>query len=392
MKKLSLLSLGVACALNSVNVVAFEEGKLTVWMPLDKGQKGMTYAVEQFETETGIKVNVEFPESLEERFVQVASVGKGPDIMVFAHDRFGGYAEAGLVREVKPDPSYKKEFESYAWDATSYKGKLYGYPIAAESVSLIYNKDLIKEPLRNWEDLFALDKALADKGIKAIAWDVKTPYFSHPLYSSDGAYVFAKDEQGYIPTQTGVNTQAAKNTMTFLKKIIDEGVMSADMDYAHAESAFNKGEVAMTINGPWAWANMDKVGINYGIAELPKFAGKPSRPFVGILMAGINSFSPNSELAQEFIENYMLSMESLRFMNTQVPIGVPARIAFSQELAKQPRISASIANAKNGDVMPNIPQMMGYWHGLQTALTNVVDGRQSITDALNNLEQRVLAK
>ncbi|USD66150.1 maltose/maltodextrin ABC transporter substrate-binding protein MalE [Vibrio sp. SCSIO 43136] len=392
MKKLSLLSLGVAYALNSVNVAAFDEGQITVWMPLDKGQKGMTYAVEQFEADTGIKVKVEFPESLEERFVQFASVGKGPDVMVFAHDRFGGYAASGLVKEVNPEPSYKAQFEDYAWDATSYNGKLYGYPIAAETVSLIYNKDIIKEPIKHWEELFSLDKQLNEKGIKAIAWDIKNPYFTHPLYSSDGAYIFAQDANGYIPTQTGVNTPAAKNTMAFLKRMIDEGVMSSDMDYAHAESAFNKGKVAMTINGPWSWANMDKMGLNYGIAQLPMFEGKASRPFVGILMAGINTASPNHELAQEFIENYMLSMESLRFMNSQVPIGVPSRKAFSQELADQPRVQAAIKNASNGDIMPNIPQMLGYWHGSSAALTNVIDGRQSIADALNELEQKVLDK
>ncbi|WP_375752511.1 maltose/maltodextrin ABC transporter substrate-binding protein MalE [Vibrio sp. HN007] len=392
MKKLSLMSLGVAFALNSVNVAAFSDDQITIWMPLDKGQKGMTYAVEKFEEDTGIKVKVEFPESLEERFVQVASVGKGPDIMVFAHDRFGGYAEAGLVREVTPADSFKQQFEAFSWDAASYKGKTYGYPIAAESVSLIYNKDLVKEPLKNWEDVFALDKKLAKEGKKAIAWDVKTPYFTHPLYSSDGAYVFELGANGFNPEKTGVNTPEAKNTMTFLKRIIDEGVMSPDMDYAHAETAFNKGQVAMTVNGPWSWANIEKMGINYGVAELPKFDGKASRPFVGILMAGINTASPNTDIAQEFIENYLLSIDSLRYMNSQVPIGVPALKAFSKELDSDPRIHASLVNAQNGDIMPNIPQMMGYWHGLGAAITNVIEGRQTVDESLVDLEKRVLAQ
>ncbi|VEI44289.1 maltose ABC transporter periplasmic protein [Actinobacillus equuli] len=30
------------------------------------------------------------------------------------------------------------------------------------------------------------------------------------------------------------------------------------MDYAVAEAAFNKGNTALTINGPWAWANIEK--------------------------------------------------------------------------------------------------------------------------------------
>ncbi|MCG7586576.1 maltose/maltodextrin ABC transporter substrate-binding protein MalE [Photobacterium sp. OFAV2-7] len=392
MKKHTLLGMAVACALNSFNAAAFVESELTIWMPMDKGQKGMTYAVEKFEEDTGIKVNVEFPVSLEERFVQVASVGKGPDIMVFAHDRFGGYAESGLVREVKPAQDFQNKFEAFSWDAVSYKGKLYGYPIAAESVSLIYNKDLVKEPLKNWEDVFGLDKKLSAQGKKAIAWDVKTPYFTHPLYSSAGAYVFEHNAKGFNPDKTGVNTPEAKRTMAFLKRMIDDKLVSPDMDYAYAESAFNKGEVAMTVNGPWAWANLDKTGVNYGVAELPKFEGKPSRPFVGILMAGINNASPNGDIAQEFIENYLLSIESLRYMNSQVPIGVPALKAFSKELEDDSRVHASLVNARNGDVMPNIPQMMSYWHGLGAAITNVIEGRQTVDESLTDLEKRILEK
>ncbi len=86
--------------------------------------------------------------------------------------------------------------------------------------------------------------------------------------------------------------------------------MNADTDYSIiAEAAFNKGETAMTINGPWAWSNIDKSKVNYGVTLLPTFKGKPSKPFVGVLSAGINAASPNKELAKEFLENYLLTDE-----------------------------------------------------------------------------------
>lgn len=174
--------------------------------------------------------------------------------------------------------------------------------------------------------------------------------------------------------------------MQFLKDIVDKDIISRDMDYSRAEAAFINGEVAYTINGPWSWANIDKLGVNYGIAELPKFEGKPSRPFVGILMAGINTSTPNADIAAEFIENYLLSKESLEYMNSQVPIGVPALNAFSEELANDPRIEASLINANNGDVMPNIPQLLGYWHGMTDAIANIVEDRESIEKSLQRLE------
>jgi maltose/maltodextrin transport system substrate-binding protein len=256
----------------------------------------------------------------------------------------------------------------------------------------LYNKDLVDKPIENWEDLHQLDLQLSKQGKKAIAWEIKSPYFTQPLFSAAGAYVFKRIETGLDASSTMVNSPQAIETMSFLKSLIDDGIISKDMDYAHAESDFNKGQVAMTINGPWAWANLDKTGINYGVAELPKYKGNPSKPFVGILMAGINSASPNKDLAQEFIEQYLLSIDSLTFMNSQVPIGVPALKSFAEKLSSDERLKASMINAENGELMPNIPEMMAFWSGQNAALTNIIDGRQSVEDALRDLEKRVLQK
>lgn len=71
--------------------------------------------------------------------------------------------------------------------------------------------------------------------------------------------------------------------MNFVKGLVDKGVISPDMDYSVSESAFNQGNTAMTINGPWSWGNIEKSGINYGVTTLPKFNGQASKPFVGVL-------------------------------------------------------------------------------------------------------------
>ncbi len=102
----------------------------------------------------------------------------------------------------------------------------------------------------------------------------------------------------------------------------------------------------MTINGPWAWTNIDKSKINYGVALLPTFKGKPSKPFVGVLSAGINAASPNKELAKEFLENYLLTDEGLAEVNKDKPLGAVALKSFQEELAKDPRIAATMDNAQ----------------------------------------------
>ncbi|MGR5331203.1 maltose/maltodextrin ABC transporter substrate-binding protein MalE [Photobacterium damselae] len=389
-KVLSTVTLCTLAALGSVNAyAAIEEGQLTIWINGDKGYNGLAEVGKKFEADTGVKVTVAHPDALEEKFPQMASTGDGPDIIFWAHDRFGGYAQAGLLAEVKPTEAFKNKFTDFTWDAVSYNGKYIGYPVAVESLSLIYNKDLVPNPPKNWEEMAALDKELQKKGKRAIMWNLQEPFFTWPVLAADGGYAFKFTPNGYDAKNVGVNNDGAKRAMTFMKQMVDNGVIAADVDYAIAESGFNKGDVAMTINGPWSWANIDKAGVNYGVTVLPKLSGNPSKPFVGVLTAGISTASPNQDLAVEFLENYLLTDEGLATVNKDVPLGAVALKSYQKTLSKDSRIAATMDNALNGEVMPNIPQMSAFWYAEKAAIGNVLTGRQSVDDALNTVAERM---
>ncbi len=389
MKK-TLTAVALLTAMNSFSAfAAIEEGQLTIWINGDKGYNGLAEVGKQFEADTGIKVTVAHPDGLQDKFAQVAATGDGPDIIFWAHDRFGGYAKAGLLAEVKPSKEFKNSLVDFTWDAVKYEGKYIGYPVAVESLSLIYNKDLVKTPPKNWEDVAALDKQLKTQGKSAIMWDLKGPYFTWPLMAADGGYAFKVNATGYDVTDVGINNKGVHNSMQLITNLIKDGVISPDMDYSVSESEFNKGNVAMTINGPWAWGNVEKSGLNYGVVELPKFNGNPSKPFVGVLTAGISTASPNKDLAVEFLENYLMTNEGLKQVNNDKPLGAVALKSFQKELDGDPRIAATMKNAMNGEIMPNIPQMNAFWGATNNALINIVDGRQSITDALNDAEKQM---
>ncbi|WP_238796089.1 extracellular solute-binding protein, partial [Escherichia coli] len=97
-----------------------EEGKLVIWINGDKGYNGLAEVGKKFEKDTGIKVTVEHPDKLEEKFPQVAATGDGPDIIFWAHDRFGGYAQSGLLAEITPDKAFQDKLYPFTWDAVRY--------------------------------------------------------------------------------------------------------------------------------------------------------------------------------------------------------------------------------------------------------------------------------
>jgi maltose/maltodextrin transport system substrate-binding protein len=382
-------ALAIACGF-AFPAKASEKGKLLVWINGDKAYTGLQKVGDQFTKKTGIKVIVEHPEDAPGKFQQAAEEGKGPDIWIWAHDRVGEWANSGVINTVNPSPKVVKDLEPMALKAFTINGKVWGYPIAIEAVSLIYNKALVPNPPKTFEEIFALDAKLAKQGKKAILWDYNNTYFTWPLLGANGGYAFKQNPDGtYKGKDTGVNNEGALIGARMLNKLVKEGVMPKGATYADMEAGMAQGKLAMMISGPWAWENVAKAKINYGVAVIPTINGKKAAPFVGVTGAMITKASKNVNEAKEFIENYMLSVDGLETMNKDVPLGTPASKAAYTKMKGNPKIQVSQASAQAGTVMPNNPEMGRFWASMVSALTNMTEGRQSPEDALNAAAKRI---
>ena len=382
------LALGAAVLLASTSLSqAFEDGKLLIWINGDKGFNGLQAIGDKFKADLGIDVVVEHPEAVTDKFQQSAATGDGPDIFIWAHDRFGEWAAAGLIAPVEPSAEVKDGIFDFAWDAVTFDGKTWGYPIAVEAVGLIYNKDLVPTPPATIEEIASLS---LPAGVKPILWDYNNTYFTFPLLAANGGYAFEKKDGAYDPKDTGVANAGAKAGAAALRKMIDDGVMPSGVDYGVMDAAINKGEVAMVINGPWAWANLATSKINFGVAPIPSVNGQPSKSFVGVLAANVNAASPNRDLAIEFIENYLVTDEGLKTVNDDVPLGAVADKSFSETLAGDANVAATLANAQGGVPMPSTPAMGKFWAAMGPALSNITGGTQEVKPALDDAATRIL--
>jgi maltose/maltodextrin transport system substrate-binding protein len=390
-RNLARLAVATALLLTSTSLsAAFEEGSLLVWINGDKGYNGLQEIGDRFTEELGIEVVVEHPEAVTDKFQQSAATGDGPDIFIWAHDRFGEWAAAGLIAPVDPSAEVREGIFDFAWEAVTFDGQTWGYPIAVEAVGLIYNKDLVPTPPASFDEIFSME---LPEGVTPILWDYNNTYFTMPMLMANGGFAFEKDAEGsYDPTVTGVNNEGAKKGAAVLRRLIDEGIMPPGVDYGVMDAAINKGETAMMINGPWAWANLEASGIDFGVAPIPSVDGQPSKSFVGVLAATINAASPNRDLAVEFIENYLLTDEGLQTIDDDVPLGAVADKSFAETLADDEKVAATLANAEAGVPMPSTPAMGKFWAAMGPALTNVTSGAQTVDQALDDAAQRILAE
>lgn len=91
----------------------------------------------------------------------------------------------------------------------SYDGLLYGYPRAAETYALYYNKSLVTEAPKSFDDVLAFGKTFTDKSKNryGIMWEVGNMYFDYPFIASNGGYLFG--DKGTNKDDIGINTDGA---------------------------------------------------------------------------------------------------------------------------------------------------------------------------------------
>jgi maltose/maltodextrin transport system substrate-binding protein len=371
---------------------ADEKGTLQIWINGDKAYNGLAKVGEKFTKDTGVKVIVEHPQDAPAKFQQAASAKGGPSIFIWAHDRAGEWVTSGLIEPVNPKPKFVANFDQIGWDAFKFNGKTWGYPLAIEAIGLIYNTALSPKPPASFDDVIALDKKLAKDGKHAILWDYNNTYFTFPLLAANGGYPFGRAADGsYKAADVGVNNKGAIQGAEVLAKLIDSGAMPKGATYATMENAMNKGEIALMISGPWAWDNLRKSKIDFSVGPIPSIGGKPSKSFIGVQGALINRASNNKELAIEFIENYLLTMDGLKTLDSDVSLGVTAHKEFYKTRASDPLIAATMQNIKVGLLMPSLPEMGKFWSSMASALENITQGRQKPKEALDGAAQRIKA-
>ena len=372
---------------------AAEPLKLLVWINPDKGYNGLQKVGDHYSADTGVQVVVEHPDDAPSKFQAAAGAGKGPDVFCWPHDRAGEWAKSGLIVPVKPRKELHDQIEDSAWTAFQYQGRTWGYPLSIEAIGLIWNKAMLKAAPTTWDQVIAIDRDLATHGKKAILWDYNKSFFTWPLLAGSGGTIFAKKADGSLDTDAvGVNAPGAVQAAAMLQNLIRTGVLPKGAGYSEMEGAFNRGEIAMMISGPWAWDNVRKSHIDFGVAPLPAVNGHEPKPFVGVLGCMIAAPSRNKDLARDFLEHYVLTLDGLRTINADVPLGTPANKAYFAELKSDPHIAATMDNARRGEPVPNIPEVGKFWTAMDAALEAVTNLRQSPQDALDGAKARILVK
>lgn len=377
-------------------------GTLVIWAD-DQRAAALKPFADKFGKDNGVTVQVQaISKDLQTNFVTASQAGKGPDIVVGAHDWIGNLVQNGTIDPVQLTDSQKSAFADVSLQAVSFNGQLYGVPYAIENVALIRNTDLAPNVPSSMEDLIAQGQALKTSkkvtNIMALqSGQTGDAYHIYPLFSSGGGYLFGKQSNGaWNPSDVGVNSAGSVAAFTKIRAMGEKGTgaLTRSITGDNAIPTFTSGKTAFLISGPWAIADIKKAGIHYDISPIPAFSGgQTSSPFVGVQAFFVASKGKNKALANEFATNYV-STPDLQTAMYQVNPRPPAlTAALTAVEATDPDIQKWFEAGKSGTPMPNIPQMAAIWDPFGKAEAAIIGGadvkstldaaQTAITSAIN---------
>lgn len=395
LSKRALKGLLLGCVATSfcTSVQAFEKDKLLIWSKEVFGNEGFKALGKKFERETGIEVTIHIPNGeVIGDFNRAVVLGKGPDIYLRPHDRIGELAKAGMLAEVVPGGEALTNIDETFWQAVSFGGKYYGYPISVEGPTQICNKALKATPFRNFNEIAASQSQFTAQNKIPIIWDYQDTYFAYGFLSAEGGYAFARENGVYNTADTGVNHPGAIRAVQAMKKLYDNNILPTEINYGVFDNAFKSQRSACVINGPWAWAGYQAAGIELAIGNYPTpgDSGTPS-VFFGVLAAIVNQASTNQAIAKRFIEDYLLQPEGLKLINDDEPMGAVTHQTFMAQLASEdPLLADAYEVWKLGQPMPNVPKMGKFWTHTKTGLLMAVQGQVPVKKAMDDAAARIV--
>lgn len=365
---------------------SFADTQLRVWT--GRLQPELALIAERFYHDTGVRIVIESPANMVQQFEIVAASGEGPDMIFWAHDRLGRWFESGLIQAVEPPPSLMNKISPVGWQGVSVNHTYVAYPLLLEAVTLIYNRALLDKPMQDVSQWPALDAQLKPLGASAFAWEYSNPYYSWPLFSAQGAYLFRPSPENPAIFTTGIAIPESIHAAEQLHQWIAQGLLPQGIGYGDMMRMFVKGKLAMMINGPWCWRNLRRNRVDFALAPLPTVNGQPAKPFVGVFAVAINRYTSHSMLAELFIEDYLLNAQGMAQLQSGGEFGLPVLGALAPEHAAY--LYPLQQSIEQGEPMPNRPEMARFWEAMNAALTNIGSQRQSPKQALRDAEGRLL--
>ena len=336
------------------------------------------------EAHPGVTIELSKPDNLSEAATVAIPAGEGPDIFAWVNDQIGTQALSGNIislNDLGVDQAFlDSTYEPAAVAGVVWRDQIWGLPETQEGIALVYNKALVSEDYLPTDPMDFAD--LLAKATKFQA-DTDMPLLCNQGFPGADAYhvapvYFGFGMPSYIDDEGGVHLDSPEGIAAgqWLKEI--SAVVNTEASADICKAAMTEGKVGAWWTGPWAIADLEAAGIDYGIIPM-------GRPFVGIktLMLTANAADRgNAEVALDVIK-YFTSAEVQKGLSLANKT-IPAATAALEDPAVQAltTVSGFGASLNLGIPMANTPYASAQWTSVGDATAAIWNGAQTPAEAM----------
>lgn len=343
-------------------------GTLTVWVDAERVD-ALQGAADAYQEKTGVAVKLvgKSVDDMKDDFIQQVPTGKGPDVVMGAHDWLGELSTNGVVAPIELGDS-SEDYLPVALQAATYEGTVYMLPYAVENIAVLRNADLVPEPATSFDDMVSKGTFVVEQGAEG------NPYHLYPFQTAFGAPVFGTDDSGsYDPTDLQLGSEGGFAFADWLGAQGAAGTLNTDIDGEIAKQQFLDGTAAFWLTGPWNVGAATEAGINVEIDPIPSPTGETASPFAGVKGFFVSAESKNKVAANDFLVNY-LGTEDVQLELFKAGNVLPALTAAADTAASDPIIAGFQAVGADAVPMPAIPAMGAVWQFWGVAEAAIING------------------
>lgn len=359
-------------------------GTATAWYSLSETElPAREGVIETFNDQSKHALKEADISDLQKKTTSAIPTGQGPQIFEWAHDWVGDYYQRGFVVDQGEEIGVSLDtFTEAGAQAVQFDGSVVGLPHTAETVTLIYNTEIVDEPPETVEDMVAVMDEHHDptEGQYGLSYPFD-PYFVSAWLQAFGGYYFDASKDDVL----GIDNE---QTVRGLQFALDnfQPYMPNDPTYEPQAAAFAEGNAAFAINGPWYLTTLNEKGVNYEVTTLPTPKDGTPNPYTGITMWYFTTAMENDDAdttaARTFVEWYVTNEDHiLQLAEEQGAIPVLDSLVGSNELPEA--VQSFSQTVEQGTPMPTRPKMNKVWPQMETALIEAFNGEASAKDALN---------
>lgn len=321
------------------------------------------------------------------------------DVFDFASDQITELQAANaLYRITKNKEEIIANNSDLSIQAASVDGELYGYPVAATTFVMFYDKSMYTEDeVKNLNTM--MEKELP-KGVTNFSMDIDNGWYNSCFFQAVGCRLFGED--GTDPQQCDFNNEKGLLAGNYLADLAGNKKF-ANQDGPVLLKAFENRKLGATFTGTWD-AELIKgyLGEDYGVTKLPEITLEDGSTVQLASMMNFNLTGVNAQT--KYPAEAMLLAEYLTNDEAALKARYELRPGSSTNSVMEETIAADTGNeamqalfeqAKLSVMQTSIPQVANFWtpaEAFGAGLMNQSITRENMQESLDMMVQNTLSK